>query len=60
MHCDVISSVICVLNKVGISRRRLREILPKKLYCHPKRPLQYNQQLVGQNFMYVIGSLRLV
>ena len=39
IHCDVISCVIYISNKVEYlekEKRRVRKILPKKLHCHFK------------------------
>ena len=53
MQCDIICCVIYISNKVDSLEKDLREfeISPRKLYCHFKRSLRCNQEIVGQKFL---------
>lgn len=53
MHCDVISCVICISDKVEyLEREETQRNSTKEVYCHFKQSyLQCNKQIVGQSFM---------
>lgn len=54
MHCDVISYIIYTSNKVEYLETRVREIQPRKLYCHFSLSLQYNQQIQSAIINYAV------